>query len=135
MLKELAGSYAFVAKIDVSNLDNSTKWYAEMLGLIPDARFDAPSWRQLNIPGIRQVAIGMNLNPPGVGSGTAVNTFIVNNINQAREILMSKGVKVSDIVDVGHGVLLCFFNDLDKNSLGLRQNADTCPSAEQIGCL
>jgi glyoxylase I family protein len=132
-LKDILGEYGFVAKVDVSDLDASAKWYESKLGLIPDPRYNTPTWRQFNLPGIPLTAIGLNLNPAGVGSGGAVSTFIVDNIEAARKNLIAQGVQVGSIVDVGHGVLLCFFKDPDGNSLGLRQNSPDQPRPAQIG--
>jgi predicted enzyme related to lactoylglutathione lyase len=112
----------FVTKINVKSLDASTKWYVEKVGLIPDPTFDTPSWRQLYLPKHKDIQIGLNLNPKGVGTGGATLTFVVQDIEKERQALIKKGVTVSKVTDVGHGVLLAFFKDPDGNQLGLRQN-------------
>jgi len=132
-LKDLLGEYGFVAKVDVSDLDASANWYGSKLGLIPDPRYNMPTWRQFNLPGITLSAIGLNLNAAGVGSGGAVSTFVANDITAARASLIEQGISVGPITDVGSGVLLCFFKDPDGNSLGLRQNSPDQPKASQIG--
>jgi glyoxylase I family protein len=132
-LKDIFGDYGFVAKVDVSDLDTSAGWYESKLGLIPDSGYDTPTWRQFNLPGIPLTAIGLNLNPVGVGSGGAVSTFVVDDIAAARDGLIAQGVEVGPIIDVGHGVLLCFFKDPDGNALGLRQNSSGQPKAAQMG--
>jgi len=126
-LKDLVGDYGFVAKVDVSDLDASTDWYERKLGLMLDERYSTPTWRQFSLPGISRTAIGLNLNPAGGGSRGAVSTFVVVDIAAARRSLLAQGVAVGPIVDVGHGVLLCFFKDPDSNSLGLRQNSKGQP--------
>jgi len=126
-LKDIVGNYGFVAKVDVSDLDVSTSWYEGKLGLILDERYNTPTWRQFNLPGVPLAAIGCNLNPAGVGSGGAVSTFVVLDIVTARTGLIAQGVAVGPIIDVGHGVLLCFFKDPDGNALGLRQNSPDKP--------
>lgn len=126
-LKDLVGDYGFVAKVDVSDLDASTDWYERKLGLMLDERYSTPTWRQFGLPGISRTAIGLNLTPAGVGSRGAVSTFVLVDIAAARKALIAQGVAVGPIVDVGHGVLLCFFKDPDGNSLGLRQNSKGQP--------
>ena len=132
-LKDILGEYGFSAKVDVSDLDASANWYTSKLGLIPDPRYNTPTWRQFNLPGIPLIAIGLNRNAAGVGSGGAGSTFVVNDVAAARESLIEQGVPVGPITDVGGGVLLCFFKDPDGNSLGLRQNSPDQPKAGQIG--
>jgi lactoylglutathione lyase len=131
MLEKLASAYAVVAKVDVSNLAASQKWYQNKLGLQHDPRFDAPTWRQLNFPGIARVAVGLNLNAGGIGTGGAVTTLVVADIVASRNELIGRKVDVSKIQDVGQGVQLAFFKDPDGNSLGLRQNGTIPP--DQVG--
>ena len=126
-LKDMVGDYGFVAKVDVSDLDASTDWYEGKLGLMLDERYSTPTWRQFALPGISRTAIGLNLNPAGVGSRGAVSTFVIADIAAVRNALLAQGIAVGPIVDVGHGVLLCFFRDPDGNSLGLRQNSKGQP--------
>ncbi|AOJ05052.1 hypothetical protein WS70_25335 [Burkholderia mayonis] len=60
-------------------------------------------------------------------------TFVVNDIDGARQQLIENKVPVDNISDVGDGVKLCFFKDPDGNLLGLRQNPASQPRAEKIG--
>ena len=48
---------------------------------------------------------------------------MVNNIGQAREELISRGLDISDIIDVGGGVKYAWFTDPDGNSLMLQEMA------------
>ncbi|MEH2288684.1 VOC family protein [Nostoc sp.] len=120
-LKNTFGEYSFVTKVDVTNLEASVKWYKDKLGLVPEDKYDTPSWRQLSIPDIGNFAIGLNLSN-SVVAGSTVSTFVVSNIAAARQSLIEKGVEVEPITDVGHGVQLSVFKDIDGNLLGLRQN-------------
>lgn len=120
-LKNTFGEYSFVTKVDVTNLEASVEWYKDKLGLVPEEKYDTPNWRQLSIPDIGNFAIGLNLSN-SVVAGSAVSTFVVNNIVAARQSLIEKGVEVGPITDVGHGVQLSVFKDIDGNLLGLRQN-------------
>jgi glyoxylase I family protein len=130
-LKDLIGEHAFVSKVDVSDLDIGSAFYGKTLGLTPDDKFNTPTWRQFRV--FPRLAIGLNLNPSGIGTGGAVATLVVDNIAQARTNLIEKGVKAGPIIDVGHGVQLAFFKDPDGNSLGLRQNPPGQPKAAQVG--
>ncbi|MBN3872789.1 MULTISPECIES: VOC family protein [unclassified Nostoc] len=120
-LKNTFGEYSFVTKVDVTNLEASVEWYKSKLGLVPEDKYDTPSWRQFSFPDIPRFAIGLNLSS-SVETGSSVSTFVVNNIVAARQSLIEKGVEVGPITDVGHGVQLSVFKDIDGNLLGLRQN-------------
>ncbi len=130
-LKDIIGEYGFVAKLDVSNLQASDAFYTT-LGLEHDPRFDTPTWMQFNLPGIDQVAIGLSASG-SVSTGGSVPTFVVNDINAARQSLLDAGVEVGPIQDVGLGVLMAFFQDPDSNTLALRQNPSSQPRATEIG--
>jgi predicted enzyme related to lactoylglutathione lyase len=119
----------FVAKVNVSNLAASSEWYAKKLGLVHDPKFDTPNWQQLNLPGRKGVAIGLNLDAAKVGTGGATATFVVKDIEKEQKALIKKGVNVGVVMPVGEGVCLAFFADPDGNELGLRQNGCKIPKA------
>jgi predicted enzyme related to lactoylglutathione lyase len=131
-LKDVIGEYGFVAKLDVSNLQASAGFYGTALGLEHDPRFDTPTWMQFNLPDIDQVAIGLSATG-SVSTGGSVPTFVVNDINAARQSLLDNGVEVCPVKDVGLGVLMAFFQDPDGNTLALRQNPSSQPRAAEIG--
>lgn len=120
-LKDIIGDYAFVAKLDVTNLQASAGFYGTALGLERDTSFDTPTWTQFKLPGIDQVAIGLYAGG-NVSRGGAVPTFVVKDIKVACQGLIDNSVEVGPIYDVGHGVLMAFFLDPDNNTLALRQN-------------
>lgn len=120
-MKNTFGEYSFVIKVDVTNLEASVEWYKDKLGLVPQSKYDTPNWRQFSFPDIAGFAIGLNLSN-SVEIGNTVSTFVVNDIVSARQSLIEKGVEVEPITDVGHGVQLSIFKDIDGNLLGLRQN-------------
>ena len=49
--------------------------------------------------------------------------LVVNDIAQARDELISRGVDVNEITDVGGGVKYAWFSDPDGNSLTLQEMA------------
>lgn len=130
-LELIPGEYAFVAKVNVQDLDNSVKWY-ENLGMKEDPRYRVnTTWRQMNFPNMPRIAIGLNKSSD-TGTDTSVATIVVNDITKARQYLVNKHVDVSPIQDYD-GVKLCYFRDPDCNRLGLRQNPHGHPNAEKIG--
>lgn len=111
---------AILIKINVSNLDDSIKWYEDVLGLKSDKDYYVPSvWAQFNT-NIEGVSIGLS-GGEAIGTGGAVITFSVKDIEGTRESLEAKGITVSKPSSAGKGVTLAFFKDPDGNSLGLRQ--------------
>lgn len=122
-----------VVKVDVTNVVDAGDWYRDKLELIPQPQFDTPDWRQLRLENVQGAAVGLNQAQPPEPSSDAVITFVVNDINSARDQLVKKGVDVGPIEETAHGVMLAFFMDPDRNSLGLRQNASNQPSAAFVG--
>ena len=119
-MKEIIGEYAFVAKVNVSDLDLAVAWY-ERIGLVLNPDFQTPTWRQMIDPNDPNVNIGLNLDAQNTGTAGAVSTFVVVDIVAARDALIAVGVNVGPI-SVYPPVHMCFFNDPDGNMLGLRQN-------------
>lgn len=118
--------YAFLARFNVTDSKTSAKWYSEKLGLIIDERFTKiDTWRQMKFPDINRVAIGLDSSHlPVVGNKNVLPTatFYVNNIEAARNELIKKDVPVDPIINVGEGVSLAFFKDIDENNLVLRED-------------
>jgi len=134
MLKSIADQYAFVAKLEVADITASVTWYTTKLDLEVDTRYlGEPRWRQLNMPGVPRVALGLWQAKNPANSGGAVATFVVENIAESRQQLIARGVTVSPIQDVGQGVFLCFFKDPDGNGLGLRQSGNSEPKPKLLG--
>ncbi|MBV8821538.1 MAG: VOC family protein, partial [Ktedonobacteraceae bacterium] len=129
-LSDIIGEYGLIVKLDVSDLDKTRSWYADKLGLKQDSRFDTSTWVQLFLPKLRAVAIGLNLDPAKAGKGNV--TFVVDNIESARDGLVRQGVEVGSIQTVVHDVRLAFFKDPDGNSLTLRQNPPGQPTVSAI---
>lgn len=121
-----------VARLNVADVQKSATWYTSKLGLIPDPRFDAPGWRQLNVSGVIGAAVGLSQGQP-VGNGSSVVTFVVPDIELARNELVNQGIVVKPIEHPGHGVRLAYFQDVDGNNLALRQNPENHPTPREIG--
>jgi predicted enzyme related to lactoylglutathione lyase len=115
--------------VPVTDVDQAKAFYTDQLGFVLDVDVE-PSNRmrvvQLTPPGSAcSIVIGTGLDEisdmaPGTLRGLHL---VVNNIAQAREELISRGVHVSDIIDVGGGVKYAWFTDPDGNSLTLQEMA------------
>lgn len=112
--------YKFMVKMDVSDLDKSSKWYTRNFALTENFLHTTPEWKQFSIPGVSNAEIGLKLRP-GSSSGGVNLTFIVADIRKFRNRLIENGVHVDSIKDVGEGVQLAFLTDLDSNRIVLRQ--------------
>jgi catechol 2,3-dioxygenase-like lactoylglutathione lyase family enzyme len=121
-----------LAKLNVSDVEASVRWYEDSLGLELDPRFSIQGWRQLNVPGVEGAAVGLWQETP-TGTGTATITFFVTDIEEAWADLEAKGIKISKPADVGGGVQMCFFTDPDANALSLRQNPPSLPPPSAVG--
>lgn len=125
-LRAVIGDYAFVMKVNVTDIEKSLEWYEQKLEMKHDPRYDVPGWwAQLKVLGMPRLAWGLNKGKPVPGSDTP--TFVVRNIVKARKELLSRGVAVGPIEEPGKGVKLAFFSDPDGNQLGLRQNPPSQP--------
>jgi predicted enzyme related to lactoylglutathione lyase len=60
------------------------------------------------------------LSDVAVGSVKGLH-LVVNDIGQARDQLLGRGVEVSETVDVGGGVVYAWFSDPDGNSWALQE--------------
>jgi lactoylglutathione lyase len=77
--------------------------------------------------------VGLFEDPTAVGTGGCVPIFVVRDVVSDRNNLIALGVEVSPIEAAGDGVQLAFFKDPDGNTLAIRQNPDSHPSADQVG--
>ncbi len=119
---DMVGAFGTVIKIDVANLDRSVEWYTEKLGLVEEEKFREYNWRQLAVPGSHDMVFGLLLNPEGVEGGIKKVTFVVKDLEGARDKLIENGIDVDEIKTLGDWVRLAFFRDPDGNIFGLRQN-------------
>jgi catechol 2,3-dioxygenase-like lactoylglutathione lyase family enzyme len=115
--------------IPVTDVDKAKAFYTDQLGFVLDVDVQ-PS------EGVRIV----QLTPPGSACSILISTglseisdmapgtikglhLVVDDIAHARSELISRGVDVSDINDVGGGVKYVWFNDPDGNGLTLQEMA------------
>jgi glyoxylase I family protein len=122
MKKIINEDYSFVAKINVADLEESASWYEKCLGFERNRSFDTESWTQMRTH-VDSVEIGLFKSTPS-GTGKGVLTIVVNNIEEARQSLINAGVDVKPIQQPSPKVKFASFQDLDGNSLGLRQNTN-----------
>jgi catechol 2,3-dioxygenase-like lactoylglutathione lyase family enzyme len=115
--------------IPVSDVDRAKEFYRDVLGFGEDVDVQPQE-------GMRIV----QLTPPGsscsvtMGTGLPVFTemapgsvkglhLVVNDIDQARAELVSRGLDIGAVEDVGGGVKYAGFSDLDGNTLTLQEMA------------
>jgi predicted enzyme related to lactoylglutathione lyase len=113
--------------VPVTDVDRAKAFYADQLGFVLDVDVQpAEGMRvvQLTPPGSAcSILIGTGLGEisdmaPGTIKGLHL---VVNDIEQARDELIGRGVDVADIVDVGGGVEYAWFTDPDGNRLALQR--------------
>src|SRR3984957_20398401 len=115
--------------IPVADVDRAKSFYVQTLGFTEDVDVQpAEGVRvlQLTPPGSAcSISIGYGLpvyeaSPPGSVHGIHL---VVRDIEGTRDNLMTKGVDVSSVEDVGGGVRYAGFTDADGNSFMLQEMA------------
>jgi predicted enzyme related to lactoylglutathione lyase len=113
----------------VADVDRAKAFYVDQLGFVLDVDVEPSEGMrvvQLTPPGSAcSIVVGTGLGEisamtPGTIKGLHL---VVNDIAQAREELIGRGVDVAEIVDVGGGVQYAWFTDPDGNTLTLQQMA------------
>ena len=113
--------------LPVADVDRAKAFYLDVLGFVEDVDVrPAPGVRvvQLTPPG-SACSLSLSTGLPRI-SGMAPGTvqglhLVVDDIAAARAELVGRGVEVSEVEDVGGGVLYAWFSDPDGNSLTLQQ--------------
>lgn len=115
--------------VPVTDVDRAKAFYIDQLGFVLDVDVQPSAGMrvvQLTPPGSAcSVVIGTGLGEisamaPGSLKGLHL---VVDDIVRARDELVSRGVAVSDVIEVGGGVKYAWFNDPDGNSLTLQEMA------------
>lgn len=115
--------------VPVTDVDQAMAFYTDQLGFVLDVDVRPSEGMrvvQLTPPGSAcSIVIGTGLNDiSDMTAGTLKGLhLVVNNIDQAREELLARGVEVGEVVDVGGGVRYAWIADPDGNSLTLQEMA------------
>jgi predicted enzyme related to lactoylglutathione lyase len=113
--------------VPVSDVDRAKAFYVEKIGfnLDHDVRpSDTMRVVQLTPPGSGcSILLGTGMGEisemkPGSVKGLHL---VVKNVSQVREILVSRGVEVSEIVEYPGGIKYVYFSDPDGNSYALQE--------------
>jgi predicted enzyme related to lactoylglutathione lyase len=113
--------------VPVTDVDRALAFYTESVGFTLDVDVRPTEGMrvvQLTPPGSAcSIVIGTGLQgisdmAPGTVQGLHL---VVNDIDSARAELISRGVAVGEVVDVGGGVKYAGFADLDGNSMVLQE--------------
>ncbi len=101
----------------VSDLDRSIAWYRDVLGFTLLYRVEEIAWCELKT-GVARVNVGLGVREEAGGSGGATLTFGVTDIEAAKAVLDSHGVRQDGpIRDIPNMVRLLTFFDPDDNAL------------------
>ena len=101
----------------VTNLDRSIAWYQEVLGFELLYRVEEIAWCELKTS-VARVNVGLGVREEAGGSGGATLTFGVTDIEAAKAVLDSHGVRQDGpIRDIPDMVRLLTFFDPDDNAL------------------
>ena len=101
----------------VKDLDRSIAWYRDVLGFELLYRVEEIAWCELKT-GVARVNVGLGVREEAGGSGGATLTFGVTDIEAAKAVLDSHGVRQDGpIRDIPNLVRLLTFFDPDDNAL------------------
>lgn len=115
-----------VILIPVTDINRAKKFYSEQVGFHVDFDDDREGMRliQMTPPGSGcSIVIGkgwedMSSMIPGSVKGL---TLVVKKVSEVRDLLISRGVKVSDIVEYPREIRFAYFSDPDGNSWALQE--------------
>jgi len=116
-----------VVPVPVTDVDRARDFYAEKLGFNLD--FDTNPSENVRV---------VQLTPPGSSCSIVMGTglgdisemnpgsikglhLVVKDVSEVRELLVSRSVEVSDIVEYPRGIKSAFFSDPDGNSWELQE--------------
>lgn len=112
-----------LAWIVVKNLETAIKFYTETLGLTLTTKSIEHKWAELKGPEGFQLGIAEeSAYMENKAGSNAVMTLSVDNIEEARNVYIKKGVKLlGDIIEVPGHVKMQTFMDQDHNVMQLVQ--------------
>ncbi len=108
-----------LVQMQVEDLDRSIDFYTKTLGFELESRNDAINWARIKI-GVPGVTIGLGAAPDAKGSGTTSINLGVGDLEGARALLESRGVKfLGPTIKIPGVVQLADFYDPDGNKIRL----------------
>ena len=106
----------------VTDMDRSIAWYRDVLGFSLLYRLEEIAWCELST-GVERVNLGLGERETAGGAGGATLTFGVGDIEAAKAVLDSHGVRQDGpIRDIPGMVRLLTFFDPDDNALMFYQD-------------
>lgn len=107
-----------------ADVDRSKAFYADKVGFTVDHDVEPGNGMrivQLTPPGSAcSIVVGVGISDPDAAPVLNLH-LVVDDIAGARRLLAGNGVDVSDVSDMGGGVLFAYFSDPDGNSWALQQ--------------
>lgn len=113
--------------VPVADLDRAKSFYVEKLGFNPDhdTEFDENvRFIQLTPPGSGcSILISKGLGDISKMESGSVKGLhlVVKDINEVRQILIGRGVEISDIIEYPRAIKFAYFSDPDGNSWALQE--------------
>lgn len=121
-----------VVPLPVSDVDRSLAFYANDVGFHLDHDVQPGNGMrviQLTPPGSAcSIVFGTGMGGSGVAGSIRNLHLVVDDIADARDELVGRGVAVSDVHDMG-GVKYAYFSDPDGNSWALQEISSRSPGA------
>jgi catechol 2,3-dioxygenase-like lactoylglutathione lyase family enzyme len=112
--------------LPTSDVDRSKAFYVDRVGFHLDHDVEPGNGMrivQLTPPGSAcSVVVGVGISDPDAGRVHGLH-LVVDDVAAARTLLLSRGVDVSDVNDMG-GVKYAYFSDPDGNSWALQEIPD-----------
>ena len=109
--------------LPTSDVDRSKSFYVDQVGFGLDHDVEPGNGMrvvQLTPPGSAcSIAVGTGFSDPNAPRVHLLH-LVVDDVAEARELLMGRGVEVSDVSDMG-GVKYAYFSDPDGNSWALQE--------------
>lgn len=119
-----------VITVPVSDVDRAKEFYAEKLGFHVDGDWKMDGgirYLQLTPVGSScSITIGNGITKAQPGSIDSL-LLVVDNIHKVHDVLVEKGVKVTDVEKMPWGAWHIFFSDPDGNKLTIQQK----PSSQE----
>jgi catechol 2,3-dioxygenase-like lactoylglutathione lyase family enzyme len=114
-----------------ADVDRSKAFYADQLGFRLDHDVEPGNGMrvvQLTPPGSAcSIVVGVGISDPDAPPVRNLH-LVVDDLDVARQTLVTNGVDVSDVSDMGGGVRYAFFSDPDGNSWALQQISRSVPA-------